>query len=187
MNRCLFMFIAALFGMTPEVSCEPRSPLADVPVIEQPAATDMIVGCDEQLKLPPSFGPEDVASRLSSTPAGAFVDETPVYTPPFLYPLCAFMAGIEGECELVFDITPEGASTNILPVCTHRVFEHDAAATLSRWRFAARAQALGPRSNFVARMPFRLRDIGKQPLPPEGERPQIVERTSQEAKSVGGS
>ena len=54
-----------------------------------------------------------------------------------VYPASEASRGRPGECTVVFDITPEGRTTNIRPTdCTSRAFEQATMNAVSRWRYA---------------------------------------------------
>ncbi len=53
-----------------------------------------------------------------------------------VYPASEASRGRPGECTVVFDITPEGRTTNIRPSdCTSRAFEQATLNAVSRWRY----------------------------------------------------
>ncbi len=79
------------------------------------------------------------------------------------YPQCGLSYGLEGECDVLFDVLPDGTTANILPVCTNRIFERDAAYAVSRWTFQPPGD--GPRPAVVNRLSFRLGDPEDGPAP----------------------
>ncbi|MFN4024069.1 MAG: energy transducer TonB [Hyphomonas sp.] len=42
------------------------------------------------------------------------------------FPACALSVDLNGECRVMFSISPEGRTGNIMPVCTDAVFEAEA-------------------------------------------------------------
>lgn len=65
---------------------------------------------------------------------------------------------------MVFDVMPDGSTANILPVCSHRFFERDAAYAVSRWTFEPPGE--GTRPAALNRLTFVLDDL-VGPLAPE--------------------
>ena len=60
---------------------------------------------------------------------------TPVRPLMVTYPNSAASRGLEGICEVSFDITPQGLPYNVEANCTHRVFEDEARRAVSRSEF----------------------------------------------------
>lgn len=80
------------------------------------------------------------------------------------YPQCALSYGLEGECDVLFDVLPDGTTANILPVCTNRIFERDAAYAVSRWTFQPPGGE--PRPAVVNRLTFKLNYLRDAPASP---------------------
>ncbi len=126
--------------------------------------------CKVAYEAGPSYTQADasarVAERNAALPDGATVAPLASIsrTGP-QYPLCALSYGLEGECDMVFDVLPDGTTANILPVCTSRMFERDAASAVQRWTFEPPGD--GPRPAVVNRVQFKLGDLDEVPvLPP---------------------
>lgn len=101
-----------------------------------------------------STGPKDISFRpvvLAGTPpervpASAVLmptapqpvidrPATPIRPPMPRYPRAAAAAGLEGDCEVRFDITPRGSAYNVVASCTHRVFESEARRSVETAEF----------------------------------------------------
>lgn len=106
-----------------------------------------------------------VAERRSAFPEGAEIAPLiPVFRPAPSFPHCAISYDINGHCDMVFDVMPDGSTANILPVCSHRFFERDAAYAASRWTFEPPGE--GTRPAALNRLTFVLDDL-VGPLAPE--------------------
>ena len=70
---------------------------------------------------------------------------------------------MEGVCMVAFDLTSEGTTTNILPVCSSRLFESDVKATVATWAFEPPGD--GPRPAMVNRIIYKLEDFAFSPPP----------------------
>lgn len=85
-------------------------------------------------------------------------DAQPIRPPVPTYPRRAAERGIEGSCEVRFDVNPRGQPFNIEANCTDSVFRREAERAVSRVEFApkiVRGQAVG-RRNVVYPLEFRL-------------------------------
>ncbi|MHA6289242.1 energy transducer TonB [Maricaulis sp. CAU 1757] len=52
------------------------------------------------------------------------------------YPLRALERGLEGQCTIIFDILPDGTTTNIRPLsCTSTLFERSSMNAVADWRY----------------------------------------------------
>ena len=52
-----------------------------------------------------------------------------------VFPTCAVVLEVEGECEVYFDIGRKGAPTNIFPLCSSPVFDTAARQTVARFQY----------------------------------------------------
>ena len=63
-------------------------------------------------------------------------DPLPVVRIPPVYPDTAARRGLEGQCTMIFDITPQGTTANVRPLdCTSSLFERASVNAVSRWRY----------------------------------------------------
>jgi protein TonB len=54
-----------------------------------------------------------------------------------VYPARALERGLEGQCTVVFDITPQGTTANVRPLnCSSSLFESATVNAVSRWRYS---------------------------------------------------
>lgn len=121
----------------------------------------------------PTYSQADLAARIaerkSSLPEGAEVAPlAPIFRPAPSFPHCAMSYDVSGHCDIVFDVMPDGSTANILPVCSHRFFERDAAYAVSRWTFEPPGESA--RLAVLNRMTFLL-DEPIEPPAPETELP----------------
>jgi periplasmic protein TonB len=85
-------------------------------------------------------------------------DAQPISPPVVQYPRRAAERGIEGSCEVRFDVNARGEPFNVQADCSDSVFKREAERAVSRVRFApkiVRGQAL-ERRNVVYPMEFGL-------------------------------
>jgi len=85
-------------------------------------------------------------------------DAQPISPPVVQYPRRAAERGIEGSCEVRFDVNAQGEPFNVNADCTDSVFRREAERAVSRVRFApkiVRGQAL-ERRNVVYPIEFGL-------------------------------
>jgi protein TonB len=97
-----------------------------------------------------SFDPVAISDR----------DAQPVRPPVPSYPTRAAERGIEGSCEVRFDVDVRGRPYNVEASCTDSVFRREAVRAVSRVEFApkiVRGQA-AERRNVVYPLEFRLAD-----------------------------
>jgi outer membrane biosynthesis protein TonB len=125
--------------------------------------------CSDQHALGPSFTQADLQARISERNAAlpeGYQQVRPeiLRRPPPGFPRCAAETGIDGVCDIVFDINAEGRTENIMPVCSSRLFESNARATVSVWAFEPPGD--GPRPAIVNRVVFKLEDEYTTPAPP---------------------
>ncbi|MEO1476033.1 MAG: TonB family protein [Pseudomonadota bacterium] len=87
-------------------------------------------------------------------------DAQPIRPPVVTYPSRAAERGIEGECQVRFDVDVRGRPFNVEADCTDSVFRREAVRAVSRVEFApkiVRGQAL-ERRNVVYPLVFNLRE-----------------------------
>ena len=107
---------------------------------------------------------ERFAARNAALPEGATVAPlTSIRRTGPQYPLCALSYDLEGHCDMVFDVLPDGTTANILPVCTSRVFERDAVQAVRGWTFEPPGEGLRPA--ILNRLMFTLGDSDAAPGP----------------------
>lgn len=83
----------------------------------------------------PSLAGGDISFDVSDR------DAQPLVRIPPNYPMRAAERGIEGRCEVTFDVTPEGNPTNVrILSCTNSVFERETIRAVERWRYEPRVQ-----------------------------------------------
>ena len=70
-------------------------------------------------------GPQPIGDRIA----------TPVRPPMPTYPSSATTRGLEGDCDVRFDITPRGTPFNVKASCTHSIFESEARRAVERAEF----------------------------------------------------
>ncbi len=126
--------------------------------------------CKTAYEAGPSYVQADISARIAERKA-AQPDDAPIAfltalnrTGPH-YPNCALSYGVEGHCDMVFDVLADGTTANILPVCSSRLFESVAAYAVSRWTFEPPGD--GPRLAVLNRLTFKLDDTVAAHAPPE--------------------
>ncbi|MCC5981623.1 MAG: energy transducer TonB [Oceanicaulis sp.] len=83
----------------------------------------------------PSLAGGDISFDVSDR------DAQPLVRIPPNYPVRAAERGIEGRCEVTFDVTPEGNPTNVrILSCTNSLFERETIRAVERWRYEPRVQ-----------------------------------------------
>jgi outer membrane biosynthesis protein TonB len=134
--------------------------------------------CKTAYEAGPSYSQADlearIAERKAALPEGAPITSlTPIvrYGPQF--PQCALSYDLEGHCEMVFDVLPDGTTANILPVCSSRLFERDSVSAVRRWTFEPPGD--GPRPAVLNRLTFKLDDSDAAPAPPATEPGPVTE------------
>lgn len=113
----------------PEVTPPPPPPQIERQAAEQPnedLAT--IVGEIPEFEAPTLSG-NDVNFSVSDRDAQPLVRIQPQYPPR------AAERGIEGSCDMTFDVTPDGITTNIRADCTSSLFVRAAERAVERWRY----------------------------------------------------
>lgn len=134
--------------------------------------------CKDQHDLGPSFTQADLQARIAERNAAlpeGYQQVRPeiLRRPPPGFPRCAAETGIDGVCDIVFDINAEGRTENIIPVCSSRLFESNARATVAIWAFEPPGD--GPRPAIVNRVVFKLEDEYTTPAPPATEPGPVTE------------
>ena len=118
----------------------------DLPaVVIEGAAPDAF---DRAELVPIGFGPIAIDER----------DAQPVTPPLPVYPPKAIERGLEGTCEVRFDVSTRGQPYNLTAVCTNAVFEREAIRAVGSVEFLpriVRGQAV-ERSNVVYPLEFKL-------------------------------
>ncbi|NBC21039.1 MAG: TonB family protein [Alphaproteobacteria bacterium] len=87
-------------------------------------------------------------------------DAQPIRPPMPTYPRRAAERGIEGSCEVRFDVNPRGKPYNVKATCTDSVFRREAVRAVERVEFAPkiiRGKA-AERKNVVYPLEFQLED-----------------------------
>ena len=87
-------------------------------------------------------------------------DARPIRPPQLTYPHRAAKGGIEGRCQVRFDVDVRGTPYNIVADCTDQVFEREAVRAVGKVEFApkiVRGQA-SERRNVVYPLEFTLTD-----------------------------
>lgn len=85
-------------------------------------------------------------------------DAQPIRPPVPDYPIRALDRGLEGLCEVRFDVDAKGKPYNINPVCSHQIFESAAKRAVSKSEFLpriVRGQAI-ERRNVVYPLEFKI-------------------------------
>ncbi|MGD2133976.1 MAG: TonB family protein [Maricaulaceae bacterium] len=83
---------------------------------------------------PDTVGSSDIAFVVADR------DEQPLVRIPPQYPQRAAERGLEGSCDLTFDILPDGTidGGSIQADCTSSLFSREATRAVERWRYAPR-------------------------------------------------
>lgn len=110
---------------------------------------------------PPSELPPTRLNSLAIDPVAiSDRDAQPIRPPVPTYPSRAAERGIEGSCDVRFDVDTRGKPYNVTADCTDRVFKREAERAVSRVEFAPkiiRGQA-AERRNVVYPLEFTLAD-----------------------------
>jgi TonB family protein len=86
-------------------------------------------------------------------PADADSPEALTQVPP-IYPAAAMSRA--GDCEVTFDIAPDGIPTDVDAECTDPVFGASAIAAVARWRYAPLGADAASRESVMVPIQFRL-------------------------------
>lgn len=74
--------------------------------------------------------------RNTSGPIRVDGDPTPVVRINPAYPTNLAQRGIEGQCDMIFDILPNGTTANVRALsCSNRGFERASVSAIQRWRY----------------------------------------------------
>ncbi|MDF1769390.1 energy transducer TonB [Maricaulis sp.] len=116
------------------VAVPPPAPVPDTP---RSAAPENFDGVDNY-RLPP------VDTAEISTRGGLVSPDSspvPIVRIQPVFPAREAARGNSGSCTVMFDITPQGTTTNIRPVaCDSRAFEQATLNAVSRWRYNPQVQ-----------------------------------------------
>lgn len=83
-------------------------------------------------------GEVEVSTNVSVTRDG---NPIPLIRIEPAYPDNASRRGLEGQCTMVFDITPEGTTSNVRVLnCTNTAFERSSINAVMRWRYSPQVQ-----------------------------------------------
>lgn len=83
----------------------------------------------------PDLGSGDVSFDVSDR------DAHPLVRIPAQYPPRALERGVEGNCLMQFDVTPDGTPTNIVALdCSSSLFERNSIRSVERWRYEPKIQ-----------------------------------------------
>lgn len=88
-------------------------------------------------------------------------DAQPMVRIPPQYPPRAAERGVEGSCEVMFDVTPDGTPTNIrITDCDSSLFERSTIRAVERWRYEPKVQDGNAvwRRGVVTRLDYELQD-----------------------------
>lgn len=82
----------------------------------------------------PAIDPPEV--RNTAGPIRVDGDPSPVLRISPVYPGTLADRGIEGQCDLIFDILPNGTTANVRVLsCSNRGFERASVSAIQRWRY----------------------------------------------------
>ncbi len=84
---------------------------------------------------------------------------TPIYRPAHDYPRIAIQRGLEGWCNIVFDITTGGTTTNVrVERCSDDAFERAGVRAVEAYRYTPQDAADGPivRRNELIQLEWRI-------------------------------
>jgi outer membrane biosynthesis protein TonB len=155
------LLLITLLGLGACTSAPEPAPMAEKAVPEF---------CKTAYEAGPSYTQADASARFSARnaalpKAAQLPSLEPLDLKAIHYPQCALSYDLEGHCDMVFDVLADGTTTNILPICTSRVFEREATYAVSGWTFTPPGD--GPRPAVVNRVQFKLGDLDEVPvLPP---------------------
>lgn len=103
----------------------------------------------------PSLNNDSVSFSVSDRDAQPLVRIEPDY------PMRAAERGVEGDCLVTFDVTPDGVTTNIrIMDCSSSLFERNAIRAVERWRYQPKIVdgTAVRRTGVVTEFNFRLQD-----------------------------
>ncbi len=131
------------------------------PKIQKPKADKPTEDLGQALAgdIPPMEKPE-----IKPTEIGTIVideqEEAPLVRIPPIYPIRAAERGIEGECDVLFDINENGVPFNIRPTCTNSIFIYAVKKAVQKWKYQPRIRGGKKvvRTNWKTHIPFRLEE-----------------------------
>lgn len=127
--------------LDPEIERRPAT-MPDLPAPPPPPAKFSATPLDIQLD--PIVFTGGAPEPLGRTPLKNYIPAPvaigdrvaqPVTQPLPDFPMRALERGISGSCEVRFDLTPQGKPYNVVPDCSHPVFEQSAKRAVSRTDF----------------------------------------------------
>ncbi|MEO0549923.1 MAG: TonB family protein [Pseudomonadota bacterium] len=103
---------------------------------QRPISTATTLPLDYTDWLPSTDLNPDIVKTVVQTPAaiGERIAQ-PIAPPIVVYPPRAIDRGIEGTCEVMFDVSLQGQPFNVKPACTDRVFEREAKRAIEKVSF----------------------------------------------------
>lgn len=118
-----------------EVEPPPPPPQIERQVAEAPAEDMNTIAGEIPEFDAPDLGSGDVSFDVSDR------DAQPMVRIPPQYPPRAAERGVEGNCLMQFDVTPDGTPTNIVALdCTSSLFERSSIRAVERWRYEPRIE-----------------------------------------------
>jgi protein TonB len=144
-----------------------RTKAAKMDVADKPPPPPVLTASKSNINLPTpkieGSAPSRIdVDRVNAIDVGAVVvddrDAQPIRPPIPQYPRRAAERGIEGRCDVRFDVNPQGRPYNVAATCTDSVFEDEAIRAVSRAEFApkiVRGKA-AERRNVVYPLVFKL-------------------------------
>lgn len=108
---------------------------------------------------PPEVAPHrDVFTSVRPIVTIDNTDAKPISPPVPVYPIKAAERGIEGTCDVRFDVNVRGAPFNIRPECSHQVFLDEAKRAISKVQFRPQIVSGRPveRRNVIYPLAFKL-------------------------------
>jgi len=67
-----------------------------------------------------------------------YQNASPISIPTPAYPAAATHRNLHGQCDVEFDIDPQGQTQNIMVSCDHEVFVQPAREAIENWRYNPR-------------------------------------------------
>ena len=110
----------------PATPAAPTKPPKEIKLMAPPGSTK---AAPPPAEMPDNFDP--ISDR----------DAQPIRSPVPTYPIRAAERGLEGECEVQFDIDAEGVPYNIYATCTDVVFKRSSELAVSQALFAPKIEA----------------------------------------------
>ena len=145
-------------GPRPPVKPVPPTAPPPMPPAYSPNKVDLFIPTDGQIG-----GPPERLERGDLMPIGMIRVEPereiqPISGPSAVYPPRMAERGLEGSCEVRFDVSARGEPLNIRPECTHPGFERSAKRAVAASRFSPEVEAGRPveRRNVVYPIEYSL-------------------------------